>query len=330
MQSFNISVKIIMPTPTPTPSPTIYSHNGINCNNDSLAIYTYNSVFNAGDTAYQDLNGTLPYSGYFIYSGVAYSYSNGIGSQYSYAYTGIDCSGSSVTIYTASAVFSTSDIGYSNQCRTTFFSGNFIYSGVVYLYNSTGTNIQTTNSYAHVGTDCSGSSVTIYTNNATFAFTDSANSDQCRTTNYNGYFIFSGGVYSYSDGSGSISSCPTPPPTPTPTPPPTPTPTPPPTPTPTPPPPTPTPPPSPAPSYTNPNTLKADIHSSYETGSGAWQTYRANVTGLFVSNSGANRADYRDHVIREFNRKISVLNQPTGLFIRPFDDGFRFTGVSIQ
>jgi hypothetical protein len=53
------------------------------------------------------------------------------------------------------------------------------------------------------------------------------------------------------------------------------------------------------------------------------------VTGLFVANSGTNRSDYRDHVIREFNRKISVLNQPTGLFIKPFDDGFRFTGVSI-
>jgi hypothetical protein len=53
------------------------------------------------------------------------------------------------------------------------------------------------------------------------------------------------------------------------------------------------------------------------------------VTGLFVSNSGANRADYRDHLVREFNRKISILNQPTGLFIRPFDDGFRFTGTSV-
>jgi len=88
--------------------------------------------------------------------------------------------------------------------------------------------------------------------------------------------------------------------------------------------------PCPTSSYTNPNILKADLHASYETGLGTWQNYRANVTGLFAANSGTNRSDYRDHLIREFNRKISVLNQPTGLFIRPFDDGFRFTGVSIQ
>jgi hypothetical protein len=88
--------------------------------------------------------------------------------------------------------------------------------------------------------------------------------------------------------------------------------------------------PCPTPSYTNPNILKADLHASYETGLGTWQNYRATVTGLFAANSGTNRSDYRDHLIREFNRKISVLNQPTGLFIRPFDDGFRFTGVSIQ
>jgi hypothetical protein len=53
------------------------------------------------------------------------------------------------------------------------------------------------------------------------------------------------------------------------------------------------------------------------------------VTGLFISNSGTNQSDYRDHLIREFNRKINDLNQPTGLFIRPYDDGFRFTGDSI-
>jgi len=88
--------------------------------------------------------------------------------------------------------------------------------------------------------------------------------------------------------------------------------------------------PCPTSSYTNPNILKADLHASYETGLGTWQNYRANVTGLFAANSGTNRSDYRDHLIREFNRKISVLNQPTGLFIRPFDNGFRFTGVSIQ
>ncbi len=88
--------------------------------------------------------------------------------------------------------------------------------------------------------------------------------------------------------------------------------------------------PTPTPStYTDPNTLKADIHSSYETGAATWQSYRESVTGLFAANSGSNQSDYRDHVIREFNRKISILNQATGLFISPYDNGFRFTGVSI-
>jgi hypothetical protein len=344
------------PPPPPPPPPTTYEYNGTDCNGSSVTIYTFSSPFSINSTAYSDANGTLTYSGYFIYSGNIYSYtggngttitsvghnvfecagnvitiytnnaifnigstayanqclttlfngaivsdgntykySGGIASQ-SYAHVGTDCSGNSVTIYTDQSSFSSSTHAYSDTCLTSNFTGYFIYSGIAYYYSS-GTSSRY--SYAHVGTDCSGSSVTIYTNNTTFLYTDSANSDQCRTTNYTGYFIFSGTVYYYFNSSGSISSCPTPPP-------------------------------SPAPSYTNPNTLKADIHSSYATGSGAWQTYRANVTGLFVSNSGANRADYRDHLIREFNRKISILNQPTGLFIRPFDNGFRFTGVSIQ
>jgi hypothetical protein len=80
---------------------------------------------------------------------------------------------------------------------------------------------------------------------------------------------------------------------------------------------------------TNPNLLKSEIHSNFETGTATWQNYRDNVTGLFISNSGTNQSDYRDHLIREFNRKINNLNQPTGLFIRPYDDGFRFTGDSI-
>jgi hypothetical protein len=150
------------------------------------------------------------------------------------------------------------------------------------------------NSYAYAGTDCAGQGVTIYTSQPSFSSTDLAYTNRCRTTLYNGYFIYSMSSFLYVDGSAiGSTSCPE------------------------------------VPSYTNPNSLKADIHSSYETGSGAWQTYRANVTGLFVSNSGANRADYRDHLIREFNRKISILNQPTGLFIRPFDNGFRFTGTSV-
>ena len=79
----------------------------------------------------------------------------------------------------------------------------------------------------------------------------------------------------------------------------------------------------------SPRLLQSQIHSSFETGSGTWSDFRTGVTGLFGANSGSNSADYRDHLIREFNRKINDLNQPSGLYISPYDNGFRFTGVSI-
>jgi hypothetical protein len=279
------------------------------CAGGTITIYTAEGpAFDVSYTAYTNACLTTFFNGTIVIGGNNYKYSNGVASQ-SYAYVGTLCNGSPVTIYTSQSSFSTISTAFADECLTmTTYSGFFIYSGTVYYYQN-GSGVQY--SYAHVGTDCSINPVTIYTNSTTWSAADTAYSDQCRTTTYTGYFLYNSLVYSYSGGSASISSCATPPPPPTP------------------PPPTPTPPPSPAPSYTNPNILKADIHSSYETGSGAWQTYRANVTGLFVSNSGANRADYRDHLVREFNRKISILNQPTGLFIRPFDDGFRFTGVSI-
>jgi hypothetical protein len=279
-----------------------------------ITIYTAEGpAFNVSYTAYTNACLTTLFNGAIFNGGNNYKYSSGVASQ-SYSYVGTLCNGSPVTIYTSQSSFSTISTAFADECLTTTYAGFFIYGGVAYSYSSGNGSRY---SYAHVGTDCNGNSVTIYTTSAIWSDTDTAYSDQCRTTTYSGYFIASGAVavYSYSSGIASLSSCSTPPPPPTPPP--------------TPPPPTPTPPPSPAPSYTNPNILKADIHSSYETGSGAWQTYRANVTGLFVSNSGANRADYRDHLIREFNRKISILNQPTGLFIRPFDDGFRFTGTSV-
>jgi hypothetical protein len=41
------------------------------------------------------------------------------------------------------------------------------------------------------------------------------------------------------------------------------------------------------------------------------------------------KVDFDNHLIREFNRKIDRLNQPSGLYITPFDGGFRFIGDSI-
>jgi hypothetical protein len=243
---------------------------------------------------YSDLSTTERYNGLFVYNGTVYFCSSfgAVSRGNSYPQSGTDCDGDSVTIYTSSFSFSSSDTAYADICLTTTYTGYFIIGGAIYNYGN-GVLISGSNINSYSGTNCDGGSVIIYTVSSSFFDTDTAYANICKTTLYNGYFIYSTSTYLYVSGTASLSDCPT------------------------------------APSYTNPNILKADIHSSYETGSGAWQTYRANVTGLFVSNSGANRADYRDHLVREFNRKISILNQPTGLFIRPFDNGFRFTGVSV-
>jgi hypothetical protein len=76
----------------------------------------------------------------------------------------------------------------------------------------------------------------------------------------------------------------------------------------------------------NPRLLQSQIHADFSTGSGVWADYRTDVNGLFLSGFDTNFSDYRDHLIREYNRKINNLNQPTGLFIEPYDAGFRFIG----
>ena len=375
------------PTPTPTPTPTpppppTYPYTGTDCDSTPVTIHTSGSSFSSGDIAYGDSFLTVPYSGYFVYNGIAYSYFSGTSSQYSYSYSGTDCGGGAVTIYTSGSSFSISDTAYANACKTSSYTGTFIYNGLGYSYSSgagsqypypyTGTdcgglsvtiytsyspfssgNTAYTNtcstgpytgtfvyngsiysyssgvgsqySYSYSGTDCDSTPVTIYTSYSYFSIGSTAYADACKTNNFTGYFTYAGVTYYYINGSGSTSSCSPPPTTPPPPTPPPPTPPPPTPPPPTP--PTPTPTPTPMPTYTNPQILRSDIHASYETGSGTWQVYKSNINYLFTANSGTNQSDYRDHVIREFNRKISILNQPTGLFIAPYDNGFRFTGV---
>lgn len=267
-----------------------YSHTGTDCNGNSVTIYTNQSGFTNAYTAYSDLCLTTYYTGYFVYSGIVYSYINGTGTPLAYAHSVTDCNGDPATIYTNAASFSASDTAYSGPCLTTVFNGVITNGGAIYKYSSG----SSTRYYTQSGTNCDSDPVTIYISNSIFNNSNTAYDSSCISTLYNGYFIYASSTYLYTDGVGVSSSCPSPPST-----------------------------------YTDPNILRADIHSSYATGSGTWQTYRASVTGLFAANSGTNQSDYRDHVIREFNRKISILNQPTGLFISPYDDGFRFTGVSI-
>jgi hypothetical protein len=76
-----------------------------------------------------------------------------------------------------------------------------------------------------------------------------------------------------------------------------------------------------------PRYLQSQIHSDYSTGSNAWTEYRNSIKTMY--DASTSKVDFTDHLIREYNRKIDRLNQPTGLFIAPYDGGFRFIGNTI-
>jgi hypothetical protein len=73
-----------------------------------------------------------------------------------------------------------------------------------------------------------------------------------------------------------------------------------------------------------PRFLQSQIHSDYSTGSNTWTEYRNSIKTMY--DSSTSKVDFNDHLIREYNRKIERLNQQTGLYIAPFDGGFRFIG----
>ena len=77
-----------------------------------------------------------------------------------------------------------------------------------------------------------------------------------------------------------------------------------------------------------PRFLQSQIHSDYSTGSNTWTEYRNSIKTMY--DSSASKVDFNDHLIREYNRKIDRLNQETGLFISPYDAGYRFIGSSIS
>lgn len=77
-----------------------------------------------------------------------------------------------------------------------------------------------------------------------------------------------------------------------------------------------------------PRNLQAKIHSDYTTGLANWSGYRGEIKSLY--DAATSKEDFNDHLIREYNRKIERLNQPTGLYISPFDAGGRFVGTSIS
>ena len=73
--------------------------------------------------------------------------------------------------------------------------------------------------------------------------------------------------------------------------------------------------------------LTNKIHGDFSTGSGVWMGYRSDITGAYITEegTGANYVIYSNKLIREYNEKISELNQPSNLYIEPYDAGFRYT-----
>lgn len=85
----------------------------------------------------------------------------------------------------------------------------------------------------------------------------------------------------------------------------------------------------------SPRLLQAEIHSNFSTVSGDWVAYRAEITGLYSAtgygaSGNATFGDFSDHLIREFNTKVIELGMPTGILIKPYDAGYRLTGVAIS
>lgn len=72
----------------------------------------------------------------------------------------------------------------------------------------------------------------------------------------------------------------------------------------------------------SPRQLQQKIHSTFDSGT---------ITGLrpevnSLRTGASNLADYRDHLLREYNKKADSLGLPTGLYFAPFDGGLRYLG----
>ena len=81
--------------------------------------------------------------------------------------------------------------------------------------------------------------------------------------------------------------------------------------------------------------IRDSIHTDFSTGISTWAAYRSVLTGEFVSGGGALSGRYGEFTkdIQEYNRKADTLTgawgdrNDTGMFLRPFNAGFRYTGT---
>jgi len=77
----------------------------------------------------------------------------------------------------------------------------------------------------------------------------------------------------------------------------------------------------------SPRLLQQQIHSTFATGLATWEGFRTDIINLY--NSGTNYADFNDHLVREFNKKIRDFNFDSGLYFGPYDGGLRFIGSEL-
>ena len=78
-----------------------------------------------------------------------------------------------------------------------------------------------------------------------------------------------------------------------------------------------------------PRHLQSEIHSDFSSESGVWANYKTLVMELYNASADSLKTDFDNHLIREYNRKIHNFGQNSGLFITPFDAGYRFIGNSL-
>jgi len=137
--------------------------------------------------------------------------------------------------------------------------------------------------YEYSGTDCSNDFLVIYSESFPLSVGVTGYTNSFDFIPFEGFFIFNGTTYLFTNGIAALGSCPGPPPAPPPAP--TPPPPPPPPPTPTPPPPTPTPPPPPSPPEVAPFEIDLEVYGLNVLVS--WSLYtNANYLNIYRSEDG--------------------------------------------
>jgi len=69
----------------------------------------------------------------------------------------------------------------------------------------------------------------------------------------------------------------------------------------------------------HPRLFQNEIHQDFSTEQDTWFAHRSSIESMF----NLNHQDMNDHLMREFNKKIRDLGQPTGLYFVFNNGGLR-------